>query len=65
METTITNIKVEDLTQLKKDIALIKNILIEETELTDWAKKQLDVARKTPRSEYINHEEVKKMILMK
>lgn len=67
METV--NIKAEDLKKLINDVEQIKEILlsereeIEETELTDWAKEQLETARKTPHSEYISHEDVKKRIL--
>ncbi len=53
----------ENLVKLRKDIELIKNILIAEGELSDWAKKELSDARKTPRSHNITHEEVKKRIL--
>ena len=69
METV--NVKSEDLKKLMNDVEQIKEMLlaeregIEETELTDWAKEQLETARKTPRSEYISHEEVKKRILRK
>ena len=70
METETRSIN-EKLTKLLRDVELIKQILLaekEETgevELTDWAKEQLEKARKTPRSEYISHEEVKKRILKK
>ncbi|MEK6860657.1 MAG: hypothetical protein AABY07_01680 [Nanoarchaeota archaeon] len=71
METV--NVKAEDLKKLMKDVEQIKEMLIaekeekevEEIELTDWAKNELEKARKTPRSEYISHEEVKKRILRK
>ncbi len=43
----------EDLEILKKDIALIKHILVEEGELTNEAKKRLETARKTPLSQYV------------
>jgi len=35
----------EDIRKLIQDVALIKNILISEGELTDWAKKELMIAR--------------------
>ena len=53
----------EDLEQLKQDMALVKNILLEERELTPYAKELLKEARATPDSEYIFHKEVKKRIL--
>ena len=44
----------EDIEIMKKDIAIIKNILIdEEGELTEEAKKRLAEARATPNSEYV------------
>ena len=60
MELQTTNVKTEDLAQLKQDIALIKNILFSEGELTDWAKKELAEARATPDSEYISMNEIEK-----
>ncbi|GEM_PF-6460272 len=36
-----------------------------EGELSEWAKRQLAIARATPDSEYIPHEELKKRILQK
>ena len=65
------NIKAEDLKKLIRDVTQIKMMLLaekekkemEEIELTDWAKNELEEARKHPRSEKIPHEEVKRMIL--
>ncbi len=48
---------------LKRDMALIKHILIEEGELTEEAIKDLEEARKTSKKEYISHEELKKKLL--
>jgi len=53
----------EDMEVLKRDIALIKHILIEERELTEEAVKSLEEARKTPKKDYISHEELKKRLL--
>ena len=44
----------QDLETLKRDVALIKHILTEEGELTVEAKKRLEIARKTPRSQYVS-----------
>ena len=55
----------EDIRKLIQDVALIKNILISEGELTDWAKKELMIARETPVPEGISHEEVKRRIFKK
>ena len=63
------NVRAEDLKKLIKDIAQIKEMLIEirkeneEIELTDWAKEELAEARKRPRSEKVSHEEVKRRML--
>ena len=40
-----TNSIHEDLLNLRRDVELIKNILMSEGELTPWAKKQLAKAR--------------------
>ena len=53
----------KDLEDLKRDMAIIKHILSEEGKLSDYAKKELQEARKTPDSEYIKHEDLKKRIL--
>jgi len=55
MATTIETVH-NDLLELKEDIQLIKNILAEDFELSDYAKNALKEARKTPESEYINLE---------
>ena len=62
MEAEIKHIH-EDIEQIKKNLDFIKNILMEEYELSDSAKNQLEVADRTPISEYIDHEEVKKRLL--
>lgn len=67
------SVKSEDLRKLLRDVAQIKQMLIaekeerkmEEVELTDWAKEELEEARKRPESEYASLEEVKKRILSK
>ena len=66
MEANITNVRIiEALGQLKRDMELIKNILLLEGELTDWARKELDEARQVPESECVSHEDVENMILRK
>ncbi len=65
------NVKAEDLRKLIRDVAQIKEILIaekeeremEEIELTDWAKNELEEARK--RKTKIPHEKAKKMLFAK
>ena len=48
----------KDLVSLKKDLAFIKHILKEEYELSSEAKKKLQKARKTPKSKYIDLDEL-------
>jgi len=57
----------KDIVNVKNDVVLIKNILIEEGEfeLSDWAKKELAEARKIPDSKLIDHEEIERRILGK
>ena len=59
-----TEIKIvnENLLKLARDVALIKNILMSEGELSDWAKKQLSIAR-SKHEKYFSLEEVKRQIL--
>lgn len=63
METEVKGINVEELKQLIMDVALIKNILLSEGELTEWAKNELEVARK--RGTKLSHDEVKRIVLAK
>ncbi len=65
------NVKAEDLKKLMRDVAQIKEMLIaekkekemEEIELTDWAKNELEEARK--RKTKISHEEARKILSAK
>ena len=67
------NVKTEDLRRLMKDVAQIKEMLMvekegremEEIELTNWAKTELEEARKRPEKEYVLLEDIKKRILSK
>ena len=63
MESELKDISPKEIKQLIRDVALIKNILLEEGELSNWAKRELEIARKNP--EKIPHAEVKKRILIK
>ena len=70
MESSLKGVSHEDIKRLMEDVALIKRALAiskkdPEGELSEWAKKQLKIARKTPSSQYISHEELKKRILSK
>jgi len=65
------SVKAEDLRRLIRDVAQIKEILaaekeereMEEIELTEWAKNELEEARK--RKTKVSHEEAKKIVLGK
>ena len=57
MKTTLEHLH-KDMVSVKNDLQLIKNILVEEGELTDWAKKQLKEARETSEKEYVKLEDV-------
>ena len=62
MDSKTATIKVEDLSRLLDDIELIKNILISEGELTPWARRELEEARKVPHSENVPLEEVERRL---
>ena len=53
----------QDIEEIKKNLDLIKNILAENYELSESARQQLKIAEKTPVSDYIDHEEVKRRLL--
>ena len=48
----------KDILSLKRDIALIKYMLMSEGKLTEWAKKELAKARDEPESSYTDLEEL-------
>jgi hypothetical protein len=48
----------KDITQIKRDLALIKNILSSEGKLTNWAKNALEKARAEDESKYTDLEEL-------
>lgn len=47
-----------DMLKIKKELDLIKNILISEGELTDWAKTELEKARLESEGEYTDLEDL-------
>ena len=57
METEIKDLR-EDIKKLMIDVAIIKNTLLNEIELTDWAKEELKKAREENESEYISLNEL-------
>ena len=48
----------EDLTEIKNNIRLLKNVLLFEGELTDWAKKELAKARGEEKEDFISLDEL-------
>lgn len=48
----------KDLMDLKKDVKFIKHIIDEDFELSSTAKKSLSSARATPKSKYVNVDEL-------
>ena len=65
------NVKADDLRKLMRDVTQIKEMLIaekeeremEEVELTDWAKNELEEARE--RKTKISHEKAREMLFAK
>ena len=57
MEPEIKDLR-EDIKKLRIDVALIKSTLLNETELTDLAKKELKKAREENESEYTSLDEL-------
>jgi len=53
----------EDLISIQKDMKFIKHVLAEDFELSGEAKKELEEARKTPKSQYLTQEEMEKEFL--
>ena len=52
-----------DMIKIQQELDLIKNVLLFEGELTDWAKSELKRAREEDESEYVSLETTKKRIL--
>ena len=58
METKSIKVNEEQFTRLVNDVALIKNILISEGELTNWAKEELKKAREESVDDYTSLEDL-------
>ena len=59
--TTVTLKQInENILELKKDVEEIKEFIHEDFELADDVIKEIEEAKKTPRSEFIKHEDVAK-----
>ena len=52
-----------EIKDLRKDVRVVIDLLQEDFELSDHAKKLLKNSRQKPDSEYVSHEELKKRIL--
>ena len=48
----------KNIEKLYNEVELIKNILSEERELSEWAKKELERARETPETEYVDLKDI-------
>jgi hypothetical protein len=57
METEIKDLR-EDIKKLMIDVALIKNAFLNEGELTEWAKEELEKAREEDEGEYTSLDEL-------
>lgn len=53
----------EDVVTLRLEVERLKNIVAEEYELSDWAKKELTKARRVPRHKLIDSDVVRRRIL--
>ena len=53
----------KDLVDVKSELKRLSSVIAEDFELSDWAKKELEEARKEPLSSYVDHEKVLKEFL--
>ena len=54
-----------EVAELKRKVARIEVLVKEDYELSDWAKKELAIARTTPKGEYVKNKEILKEFLVK
>ena len=52
-----------DMHKIKNELCFLRHLMEEEYDFSEKVRQQLEIARKTPRSEYISHEDVKKNII--
>lgn len=52
------SVKVEDIAQIKRDVELLKNVLLSDGELSDWAKEALAKAREENEDSYVSLEDL-------
>ena len=55
-------VKAEDFAQLVRDVSVLKNLLLNEGTLSEWAIEELKKSREVPMSECVSHEEVRKLL---
>lgn len=55
----------KEVLQLKRRVLRMENILKEDYNLSNWARKELVKARDTPREKYIRHDDILKEFSMK
>lgn len=61
MENDLKNLR-EDVRKLMSDVSLIKELLFDERELSEWSKQELESARVQSEDDYISIENLKKEI---
>jgi hypothetical protein len=61
---TVTLEKIQsEIKSLQKDVTLLKRIVAESQELSDWAKKELKLARDAPLKKYSSQKDVEREFL--
>ena len=53
----------EDLLDIKGELKLLRNLIAENFELSDWAKKELKSARKSSKKKYVSQSVMEKEFL--
>lgn len=61
MVTTLEKIH-KEIQQIQKDVCFVRRAVEEDYELSTETMKELEIARNTPRSEYIEHNAVKNLL---
>jgi hypothetical protein len=62
MAEEMVKVKAEDFAQLVRDVAVLKNLLLYEGALSDWAKEELKKSREISVSECVSQEEVRELL---
>ncbi len=58
MDNKTIPVSAKDIEQIKRDIELLKSVLLEEGELSEWAEQELEKARNDDEDSYISLEEL-------